>query len=128
MKPVSPGASGMQPRDPCRPWRGTLATPEDFIAAGTSADIVIAAVGKARMITEEMLGDDQVIIDVGINMDENGRVFCTLDFFDVVAKFKIILLFVVLNLLEVREEVLRSSYVLVVRVQCVYETSDRIDF
>src|SRR5574341_675129 len=21
--PVSPGASGMQPRDPCRPWRGT---------------------------------------------------------------------------------------------------------
>src|SRR5574337_461450 len=24
--PVSPGASGMQPRDPCRPWRGTLAS------------------------------------------------------------------------------------------------------
>src|SRR5574342_266221 len=23
--PVSPGASGMQPRDPCRPWRGLLA-------------------------------------------------------------------------------------------------------
>ena len=23
--PVSPGAYGMQPRDPCRPWRGTLA-------------------------------------------------------------------------------------------------------
>ena len=23
---VSPGASGMQPRDPCRPWRGTLAS------------------------------------------------------------------------------------------------------
>ena len=22
----SPGASGMQPRDPCRPWRGTLAS------------------------------------------------------------------------------------------------------
>ena len=21
-----PGASGMQPRDPCRPWRGTLAS------------------------------------------------------------------------------------------------------
>ena len=26
MSPVSPGASGMQPRDPCRPWRGTLAS------------------------------------------------------------------------------------------------------
>ena len=24
--PVSPGASGTQPRDPCRPWRGTLAS------------------------------------------------------------------------------------------------------
>ena len=24
--PVSPGASGMQPRDPGRPWRGTLAS------------------------------------------------------------------------------------------------------
>ena len=24
--PVSLGASGMQPRDPCRPWRGTLAS------------------------------------------------------------------------------------------------------
>src|SRR5574341_1265280 len=24
--PVSPGASGMQPRGPCRPWRGTLAS------------------------------------------------------------------------------------------------------
>src|SRR5574341_365609 len=24
--PVSPGASGMQPRDPFRPWRGTLAS------------------------------------------------------------------------------------------------------
>ena len=23
---VSPGVSGMQPRDPCRPWRGTLAS------------------------------------------------------------------------------------------------------
>ena len=26
LMPVSPGASGMQPRDPCRPWRGTLAS------------------------------------------------------------------------------------------------------
>src|SRR5574341_894342 len=24
--PVSPGVSGMQPRDSCRPWRGTLAS------------------------------------------------------------------------------------------------------
>ena len=54
--------------------------PEDFTAASTSADIVIAAVGKARIITEEMLGDDQVIIDVGINMDENGKLCGDVDF------------------------------------------------
>ncbi|MDO5414993.1 MAG: tetrahydrofolate dehydrogenase/cyclohydrolase catalytic domain-containing protein [Bacillota bacterium] len=53
---------------------------EDFAAAGKNADIVIAAVGKARMITEDMLGDDQVIIDVGINMDENGKLCGDVDF------------------------------------------------
>ena len=26
MNACLPGASGMQPRDPCRPWRGTLAS------------------------------------------------------------------------------------------------------
>jgi methylenetetrahydrofolate dehydrogenase (NADP+)/methenyltetrahydrofolate cyclohydrolase len=47
--------------------------PEDFAAAGKNADVVIAAVGKAKMIKEEMLGEGQIIIDVGINMDENGK-------------------------------------------------------
>ena len=53
---------------------------EDFAAAGRNADIVIAAVGKARMIGEDMLGDGQVIIDVGINMDENGKLCGDVDF------------------------------------------------
>lgn len=55
-------------------------TPEDFAAAGSNADIVIAAVGKARMICEDMLGDEQVIIDVGINMDEEGKLCGDVDF------------------------------------------------
>ena len=55
-------------------------TPEDFAEAGSNADIVIAAVGKARMICEDMLGDDQVIIDVGINMDEEGKLCGDVDF------------------------------------------------
>ena len=55
-------------------------SPEDFVAAGAGADIVIAAIGKARMIKEEMLGDGQVIIDVGINMDENGKLCGDVDF------------------------------------------------
>lgn len=55
-------------------------TPEDFAAAGSNADIVIAAVGKASMICEDMLGDEQVIIDVGINMDEEGKLCGDVDF------------------------------------------------
>ncbi len=55
-------------------------TKEDFASAGKNADIVIAAVGKARMVTAEMLGDGQVIVDVGINMDENGKLCGDVDF------------------------------------------------
>jgi methylenetetrahydrofolate dehydrogenase (NADP+)/methenyltetrahydrofolate cyclohydrolase len=39
-----------------------------------SADILIAAAGKARLVNEEFLSDRQVIIDVGFNVDEEGNV------------------------------------------------------
>lgn len=55
-------------------------TVEDFAAAGRSADIVIAAVGKARMIKEDMLDEGQVIIDVGINIDDAGNLCGDVDF------------------------------------------------
>ena len=44
MVPVSPGVSGMQPRDPCRPWRGTLASGHKP-AAGGSGDVAGAIQG-----------------------------------------------------------------------------------
>ena len=47
-------------------------TAEDFAKAGKEADIVIAALGRAKMIDASKLGKDQVIIDVGINVDEDG--------------------------------------------------------
>ena len=53
---------------------------EDFARAGREADIVIAALGRARMIGPEKLGRDQVIIDVGINVDEEGRLCGDVDF------------------------------------------------
>ncbi|MDO4485141.1 MAG: bifunctional 5,10-methylenetetrahydrofolate dehydrogenase/5,10-methenyltetrahydrofolate cyclohydrolase [Bacillota bacterium] len=46
---------------------------DDFKAAGRNADIVIAALGRAKMIDAERLGDGQIIIDVGINVDEDGK-------------------------------------------------------
>lgn len=37
------------------------------------ADILIAAIGKAKMITEEYVKEGAVVIDVGINVDEAGK-------------------------------------------------------
>lgn len=38
-----------------------------------SADILIAAAGKAEMLTGEYAAPGAVVIDVGINVDENGK-------------------------------------------------------
>jgi len=40
------------------------------------AEILLAAVGKAEMITEEYLGEDQIIVDVGINWNEEKQKLC----------------------------------------------------
>lgn len=37
------------------------------------ADILVAAAGKAGMVDESWVSDDAVLIDVGINVDENGK-------------------------------------------------------
>ena len=46
---------------------------ENFAEAGRGADVVIAAIGKPKWIGGEQIGDDQIILDVGINVDENGK-------------------------------------------------------
>lgn len=38
-----------------------------------SADIVVAAVGRPRFVTADMVKEGAVVIDVGINRDENGK-------------------------------------------------------
>ncbi len=53
---------------------------EDFAKAGQEADVVIAAIGRAKMIGADKLGNDQVIIDVGINLDEEGKLCGDVDF------------------------------------------------
>lgn len=44
------------------------------------ADILVAAVGKSRFITADMVKDDAVVIDVGTNRDENGILYGDVDF------------------------------------------------
>lgn len=45
-----------------------------------SAEILIAAAGAARMVTAGHVSPGQVVVDVGINVDENGRLCGDVDF------------------------------------------------
>lgn len=54
------------------------------IAEVTSkADILIVAVGKARMLKKHMVKPGAVVIDVGVNRDENGKLCGDVDFDEV---------------------------------------------
>jgi methylenetetrahydrofolate dehydrogenase (NADP+)/methenyltetrahydrofolate cyclohydrolase len=44
------------------------------------AEILVAAAGKAKMLGAEHVGKDAVVIDVGINVDENGKLCGDVDF------------------------------------------------
>lgn len=45
-----------------------------------SADILVAAVGKANFVTEDMVKQGAVVIDVGMNRDGNGKLCGDVDF------------------------------------------------
>ena len=44
------------------------------------ADILVAAVGRAKFVTADMVKDGAVVIDVGMNRDENGKLCADVDF------------------------------------------------
>lgn len=45
-----------------------------------TADILVSAVGKANFVTADMVSPDTVVIDVGMNRDENGKLCGDVDF------------------------------------------------
>lgn len=51
-----------------------------------NADILISAVGKLNMVTEDMVKDGAVVIDVGMNRRENGKLAGDVDFENVKEK------------------------------------------
>ena len=51
-----------------------------------SADVIVAAVGKAKFITADMVKDGAVVVDVGINRNENGKLCGDVDFENVKEK------------------------------------------
>jgi len=52
----------------------------DLPARVAEADVVVAAIGKARMVRGEWIQEGSVVIDVGMNRDEEGRLCGDVDF------------------------------------------------
>ncbi len=52
----------------------------DLAAHTRRADVLIAAVGRARMITGDMVKPGAIVIDVGMNRDETGKLCGDVDF------------------------------------------------
>ncbi|MBQ7504252.1 MAG: bifunctional methylenetetrahydrofolate dehydrogenase/methenyltetrahydrofolate cyclohydrolase FolD [Ruminococcus sp.] len=46
----------------------------------SEADILVAAIGKAKFVTADMVKDGAVVIDVGMNRDEKGKLCGDVDF------------------------------------------------
>ena len=52
----------------------------DLAAVCRQADILVAAVGRAKFVTADMVKPGATVIDVGINRDENGKLCGDVDF------------------------------------------------
>lgn len=53
---------------------------ENLAETVKAADVVIAAVGKAGFVTGDMLREGQVVVDVGINVNAEGKLCGDVDF------------------------------------------------
>lgn len=53
---------------------------KDLAAECREADILVAAVGKAKLITADMVKPGATVIDVGMNRDQNGKLCGDVDF------------------------------------------------
>lgn len=58
----------------------------DLPGVARRADILVAAIGRAKFVTEDMVKDGVVVIDVGINRNEEGKLEGDVDFENVSKK------------------------------------------
>lgn len=52
-------------------------------AVCSRADILVACAGKAKLVNATYVKDDAIVIDVGINEDESGKLVGDVDFDDI---------------------------------------------
>ena len=53
---------------------------KDLAGTCRNAEILVAAAGRAKMLNGDYVGQDAVVIDVGINVDENGKLCGDVDY------------------------------------------------
>lgn len=58
---------------------------EDVKNTAKNAEILVASCGKAKLINSEYVAENAVVIDVGINFDENGKLCGDVDINDIEA-------------------------------------------
>ncbi len=54
------------------------------------ADVLVSAIGIAKFVTADMVKDGAIVVDVGINRDENGKICGDVDFENVKDKISFI--------------------------------------
>ncbi len=59
---------------------------KDLAEITKQADVIVCAIGKAKFLTADMVSPGTVVIDVGINRDENGKLCGDVDFENVAPK------------------------------------------
>lgn len=63
---------------------------KDLQSITSDADILVAAVGRAKMVKSEFVKEGAVVVDVGINVDESGKLCGDVDTDDVLGKVSMI--------------------------------------
>ena len=53
---------------------------KDLSSITKQADILVAAIGRAKFVTADMVKDGAIVVDVGMNRDENGKLCGDVDF------------------------------------------------
>ena len=63
---------------------------KDLTELTRQADILVAAIGKAKFVTGDMVKEGAAVIDVGMDLDENGKLCGDVDFVSVEPKASVI--------------------------------------
>ena len=63
---------------------------KDLAGITRQADILVAAIGKAKFVTGDMVKEGAAVIDVGMDLDENGKLCGDVDFASVEPKASVI--------------------------------------